>query len=125
MSRFATGSIASRHSRSPRRGATGRCFSKKTSRRRSPATASPRTAHRCCGGCGWSSVQLHTCFQLPLSEYPALNGSRTQRALHKLLFDPTDGLVACLLELEDQGALERRGGELHFLDLVPDAHRPR
>ena len=74
---------------------------------------------------GCSSVQLHTFFQLPLSEYPALNGSRTQRALHKLIFDPTDGLVACLLELEDQGALERRGGELHFLDLVPDAHRPR
>ncbi|OLD43023.1 MAG: hypothetical protein AUI55_04005 [Gemmatimonadetes bacterium 13_1_40CM_2_70_7] len=74
---------------------------------------------------GCSSVQLHTFFQLPLSEYPALNGSRTQCALHKLIFDPTDGLVACLLELEDQGALERRGGELHFLDLVPDAHRPR
>ena len=74
---------------------------------------------------GCSAVQLHTFFQLPLSEYPATHGSRTQRALHKLIFDPADGLVACLLELEDQGALERRAGELHFLDLVPDAHRPR
>src|SRR2546426_7258998 len=68
---------------------------------------------------GCSSVQLHTLFQLPLSEYPALNGSRTQRALHKLIFDPADGLVACLLELEDQGALERRGGALHFFDPLP------
>jgi len=74
---------------------------------------------------GCSAVQLHTFFQLPLSEYPATYGSRTQRALHKLIFDPAAGLVACLLDLEDQGALERRGGELHFLDLVPDAHRPR
>jgi len=63
--------------------------------------------------------------QLPLGEYPAVNGSRTQRALHKLIFDPADGLIAGLLELEDRGALERRSGELHFLDLVPDAYRPR
>ncbi len=74
---------------------------------------------------GCASVQLHTFFQLPLGEYPAANGSRTQRALHKLIFDPADGLIAGLLELEDQGFLERQGGELHFLDLVPDAYRPR
>ncbi len=74
---------------------------------------------------GCASVQLHTFFQLPLSEYPAVNGSRTQRALHKLIFDPADGLVAGVLELEEQGVLERRGGGLHFLDLVPDAYRPR
>lgn len=73
---------------------------------------------------GCSSVQLHTFFQLPLSEYPATAGSRTQRALHALLFDPRDGLIAVLLELEDEGVLERRGGELHFLDLS-DAHRSR
>lgn len=70
-------------------------------------------------GCG--SVQLHTFFQLPLREYPADTGSRTQRALHALLFDPADGLVACMLELEAEGRLERRDGELHFLDL-PAAH---
>ena len=74
---------------------------------------------------GCAAVQLHTFFQLPLSEYPATHGSRTQRALHKLIFDPADGVVAGLLALEDQGALERRDGELRFLDLVPDAHRPR
>jgi len=66
---------------------------------------------------GCSSVQLHTFFQLPLEEYAALDGSRTQRALHALVFDPRDGLIAVMLERERSGQLERRGGELHFLDL--------
>ena len=72
---------------------------------------------------GCSSVQLHTFFQLHLEEYPATDGSRTQRALHALLFDPGDGLIAVMLEREAAGALERRGGELHFLDLLPGATR--
>src|SRR6195256_1096777 len=74
---------------------------------------------------GCESVQVHTFFQLPLEEYAATDGSRTQRALHRLVFDPADGLIAGMLELEARGALERRGGELHFLDLAADAHRPR
>jgi len=73
---------------------------------------------------GCESVQMHTFFQLPLSEYPATHGSRPQRALHVLVFHPRDGLVAGMLELEAQGKLERRGGEVHFLDLASDAHRP-
>lgn len=74
---------------------------------------------------GCSSVQLHTFFQLPLSEYSARNGSRTQRALHALLFHPHDGLIATLLELEQSGGITRRDGELHFLDLASDADRAR
>jgi len=74
---------------------------------------------------GCESVQLHTFFQLPLEEYAATDGSRTQRALHQLVFDPADGLIAGMLDLEAQGVIERRGGELHFLDLAADAHRPR
>jgi hypothetical protein len=66
---------------------------------------------------GCESVQLHTGFQLPLSEYPAASGSRPQRALHALIFDPKDGLVAGMLDLEAEGQLERRDGELKFLDL--------
>jgi hypothetical protein len=72
---------------------------------------------------GCSSVQLHTFFQLPLSEYAARNGSRTQRALHALVFDPREGLIAGMLELEQRGELARRDGELHFLDLASDADR--
>jgi len=67
--------------------------------------------------CGCESVQLHTFFQLPLSEYPATRGSRTQRALHALLFHPREGLIAGMLSLEGQGRLERRDGLLHYLDL--------
>ncbi len=74
---------------------------------------------------GCSSVQLHTFFQLPLEGYPATHGSRTQRALHALFFDPRDGLIAVMLERESAGTLERRGGELHFLDLLPNAYRSR
>ena len=66
---------------------------------------------------GCESVQLHTFFQLPLSEYPADHGSRTQRALHALVFHPAQGLIAGMLELERAGRLERRDGTLHFLDL--------
>src|SRR5688572_4747820 len=66
---------------------------------------------------GCSSVQLHTFFQLPLEEYPATHGSRTQRALHSVIFDPRDGLIAVMLERERADLLQRRNGELHFLDL--------
>jgi hypothetical protein len=66
---------------------------------------------------GCESVQLHTFFQLPLSEYPATHGSRSQRALHLLFFHPADGLIAGMLEMEESGVLERRDGELRFLEV--------
>jgi hypothetical protein len=67
---------------------------------------------------GCESVQLHTFLQLPLAEYPATDGSRTQRALHALVFDPVDGLIAGMLELERAGVIHRHGGELRYLDVV-------
>jgi hypothetical protein len=73
---------------------------------------------------GCESVQAHTFFQLPLSEYPATEGNRTQRALHRLIFDPVDGLIAGMLDLEEAGELSRRNGELRFLDLVPGRGSP-
>ncbi len=66
---------------------------------------------------GCESVQLHTFFQLPLSEYAATAGSRTQRALHALLFHPESGLIAGMLDLEASGRLHRRDGDLRFLDV--------
>ncbi|HEX6105018.1 MAG TPA: hypothetical protein VFZ26_05500 [Gemmatimonadales bacterium] len=65
---------------------------------------------------GCESVQLHTYFQLPLSEYAATAGSRSARALHVLFFHPGDGLLAGLLDLEEAGVLHRVGRELRFLD---------
>ena len=67
---------------------------------------------------GCESVQLHTFFQLPLSEYPATSGSRTQRALHALIFHPESGLLAGMLDLEAAGRIHRRNGELRFLDVA-------
>jgi hypothetical protein len=67
---------------------------------------------------GCESVQIHTFFQLPLSEYFATAGSRTQRALHALVFHPESGLIAGLLDLEQSGRLHRQAGELRFLDLT-------
>jgi len=67
---------------------------------------------------GCESVELHTYFQLPLSEYSAEQGSRTQRALHSLIFHPSEGLIAGMLGLESEGLLERVDGELRFLDVV-------
>jgi dihydroorotate dehydrogenase len=64
---------------------------------------------------GCESVQVHTLLQLPLEEYPATAGSRTQRVLHLLVFDPTDGLLAAMLD----------GGHKRFLDLAEHAHRAR
>ena len=54
---------------------------------------------------GCEAVELHTFFQLPLTEYSAREGSRTQRALHALLFDPESGLIAAMLECESSGHL--------------------
>jgi hypothetical protein len=73
---------------------------------------------------GCESVQLHTFFQLPSSEYPATAGSRPQRALHTLLFHPEHGVIAGMLGLETESLLERTGGELRFLDL-PSSPRSR
>ena len=75
---------------------------------------------------GCESVQLHTFFQLPLAEYPATAGSRTQRALHALALRSRDGLIAGMLDLEAEAGSQRRDGELRFLDCrarVPDADR--
>jgi hypothetical protein len=70
---------------------------------------------------GCESVQLHTFFQLPLSQYPATEGSRPQRALHALVFDPRDGLIAAMLDMERKGLLERHDGELRFLSVIPSS----
>jgi len=66
---------------------------------------------------GCESIQVHTFFQLPLTEYAATGGSRTSRALHMLIFHPKEGLLAGMLDMEEQGTLHRVNGELRFLDL--------
>jgi len=48
---------------------------------------------------GASSFQMHTLFQLPGSEHRMRGGSKTERALHELYFNPERGLIAWLLYL--------------------------
>jgi hypothetical protein len=57
---------------------------------------SGRTAYQylCCGA---TSFQMHTVFQLPDSAYDMSQGSRTARALHRLLFHPAEGLLFLLV----------------------------
>ena len=67
---------------------------------------------------GAESGQLHTFFQLPLSEYTATGGSRTARGLHTLMLHPEEGLVVWLWHLNETGMLPEREGAIHFRDLA-------
>lgn len=51
---------------------------------------------------GASSFQMHTLFQLPDSEFAMRGGSKTERALHQLLFHPREGFLAWILDLRSR-----------------------
>jgi hypothetical protein len=83
---------------------------------------------------GCTSFQIHTLFQLPAEEFAMKRGGKLERALHRLYFDPADGLIvwalhaARCLGLAGNGGvrlldLARVGGgsELRPIDLDPDA----
>ena len=50
---------------------------------------------------GASSFQMHTIFQLPNGQFSMPIGSKTERALHRLLFHPQDGFIPWLLDLKE------------------------
>jgi hypothetical protein len=51
---------------------------------------------------GATSFQMHTLFQLPDSEFDMKSGTRTQRAMHRLLFHPEHGFLAALTQAKEQ-----------------------
>ncbi|HZV13158.1 MAG TPA: hypothetical protein VFA55_08075 [Candidatus Kapabacteria bacterium] len=51
---------------------------------------------------GCASFQMHTFFQLPDECYAMKTGSKTQRALHTLLFHPEHGFIAGMLALREE-----------------------
>ena len=57
---------------------------------------------------GASSFQMHTLFQLPDSEFAMKSGSRTERALHSLLFHPQEGFIAWILDLRRRVGLKSK-----------------
>jgi hypothetical protein len=67
---------------------------------------------------GCENGQLHTFFQLPLSEYTADGGPRSARALHTLLLHPDQGLVPWLWHLHEAGVLDEVDGVVRFRDVV-------
>jgi hypothetical protein len=51
---------------------------------------------------GASSFQMHTLFQLSDSEFSMVNGTKTEKALHHLLFHPEEGFLAWILDLRER-----------------------
>jgi hypothetical protein len=51
---------------------------------------------------GATSFQMHTLFQLPDGEFAMRSGSKTEKALHRLLFHPQEGFLAWLLDLRSR-----------------------
>lgn len=52
--------------------------------------------------CGATSFQMHTLFQLPDREFTMIGGTRTARALHRLLFHPEQGFLKCFISLVER-----------------------
>jgi hypothetical protein len=51
---------------------------------------------------GATTFQMHTLFQLPDTEFDMKGGTRTARALHRLLFHPEHGFIAAIMEEKEQ-----------------------
>jgi hypothetical protein len=56
---------------------------------------------------GSSTFQMHTIFQLPNSVFAMNTGSKTEMALHHLLFHPQEGFLAWLLDLRNRFAWKK------------------
>jgi hypothetical protein len=67
---------------------------------------------------GCTSFQIHTFFQLPAKAYRVRRGSRMERALIQLHFDPRDGFIFWLRHAANRLGLEQSGGLMRFLDLA-------
>ena len=61
---------------------------------------------------GASSFQMHTLFQLPDDEFAMRAGSKTEKALHRLLFHPEDGFLAWILDLRERLGWKREASVL-------------
>jgi dihydroorotate dehydrogenase len=67
---------------------------------------------------GCTSFQIHTLFQLPAAEYAMRSGTKVQKALHRLYFDPADGFIVWMLHAARQLQLVANDGVVRFLDLA-------
>jgi hypothetical protein len=68
---------------------------------------------------GCTSFQIHTFFQLPSQAYALGRGSKVQRAMHRLYFDPDDGFIVWAHHAASRlGLVEPSSGLVRFLDLA-------
>lgn len=66
---------------------------------------------------GCTSFQIHTMFQLPASEFAMRVGSRLDRAMHRLYFDPGEGFVVWMTHAARRLGLAQPG-PTRLLDLA-------
>jgi hypothetical protein len=70
---------------------------------------------------GCTSFQIHTLFQLPAEAYAMRRGSKVQRALHRLYFDPGEGFIIWAAHAARRlGVCSEHHPAIRFLEL---AHR--
>jgi hypothetical protein len=67
---------------------------------------------------GCTSFQIHTFFQLPADQYGLRIGSKVQKAIHRLYFDPQDGFIVWAFHAARRLGLVGDGGIIRFLDLA-------
>jgi dihydroorotate dehydrogenase len=68
---------------------------------------------------GCTSFQIHTLFQLPAEEFAMRRGSKVERAIHRLYFDPRDGFIVWVVHAARRlGLLPVADGLVRFLELA-------
>ncbi len=67
---------------------------------------------------GCTSFQIHTLFQLPAGEFAMRSGTKVERALHRLYFDPNEGFILWALHAANRFGLGGDGRVVRFLDLA-------
>lgn len=72
---------------------------------------------------GCTSFQIHTLFQLPGEVFAMRRGSRIERALHRLYFDPEEGFLVWAAHLAACLEPAQPGGPIRFLELAEQGAR--
>ncbi len=67
---------------------------------------------------GCTSFQVHTLFQLPASEFALRTGTKLERALHRLYFDPEEGFVVWALHAAHRLGTIGEDRFVRFLDIA-------
>jgi hypothetical protein len=67
---------------------------------------------------GCTSFQIHTLFQLPANEFAMRSGTKLERALHRLYFDPKEGFILWAFHAANCLGLAGEGRVVRFLDLA-------